>query len=92
MAPELPALAHQMLYRLKNDDLIIRTRDQEIDRLREQLEQSNRQTRRLMGGLGLIVLALVLAPAGLPRDASLVSWLMGFAGLVLIGMSWFDRG
>ncbi len=92
MAPELPALAHQMLYRLKNDELVIRTRDQEIQRLREQLERSNRQTRRLMGGLGLIVLALVLAPAGLPSDASLISWLMGFAGLVLIGMSWFDRG
>lgn len=92
MAPELPALAHQMLYRLKNDDLVIRTRDQEIERLRRQIETSARQTRRLTGGIGLIVLALVLAPAGLPGDASLVSWLLGFAGLVLIGMSWFDRG
>jgi ubiquinone biosynthesis protein len=92
MAPELPTLAHQMLYRLKNDELILRTRDQEIAALRDQLDSSARQTRRLVAGLGLIMLALVLAPAGLPQDASLVSWLLGFGGLVLIGMNWLGKG
>jgi ubiquinone biosynthesis protein len=92
MAPELPGLAHQMLYRMKNDELVLRTRDQEIASLRRQLDTSGRQTRRLVAGLGLIVLALVLAPAGVPADASLVSWLLGFGGVVLIGMNWLGRG
>ena len=92
MAPELPALAHQMLYRLKNDELVLRTRDQEIASLRRQIDSSGRKTRRLVAGLGLIMLALVLAPAGVPADASLVSWLLGFGGVVLIGMNWLGKG
>ena len=91
LAPELPTLAHQMLYRLKNDELVIRTRDREIAALRRQMEASNRRTRRLVGGMGLIALALLLAPAGPVRDLSPVGWLLGLGGLALIGMSWFGR-
>ena len=91
LAPELPTLAHQMLYRLKNDELVIRTRDREIAALRRQMEASNRRTRRLVGGMGLIALALLLAPAGPVRDLSPGGWLLGLGGLALIGMSWFDR-
>ena len=91
LVPELPTLAHQMLYRLKNDELVIRTRDREIAALRRQMAASGRRTRRLVGGLGLVVLALLLAPAGIPGDISPVSWALGLGGLALIAWNWFGR-
>ncbi len=92
LAPELPGLAHQVFYRLKNDELVFRTRDAEIAMLRAEFQASGRKTRRLVAGLGLILLAFVLAPAGLPADASLVSWLLGLSGVVVIGLGWIRKG
>ncbi len=91
LAPELPTLAHQLLYRLKNDELVLRTRDREIAALRRQMEVSGRRTRRLVGGLGLIVLALVLTQAAIPWDTAPASWILGLGGLALIARNWFGR-
>jgi len=92
MAPEVPALAHQLLNRIKNDEMIFRTQDREIQMLREQMQTSARQTRSLVSGIGLIVLAVVLGASASPSSTSLLSWLAGFVGVVLIASSWFRKG
>ena len=91
LAPELPALAHQMLYRMKNDELVVRTRDQEVAKLKQQLEVSASRTRRLIAGIGLILLAAILNPGNHLDSAPLTSWLLGLGGLVLIASNWLRR-
>lgn len=88
LVPEIPALAHQMLYRMKNDALVVQTRDEEVAQLRRQLAASASQTRRLVAGLGLILLAAILNPGNEPGTAPLISWLLGLGGLVLIALNW----
>ena len=91
LAPEMPALAHQLLYRLKNDDVVFRTQDLEIARLKRQLEVSARQTRELIAGIGLFVLAVVLSINSAPGATSLLSWLAGLGGLILVAGSWLRK-
>ncbi len=88
LAPEMPALAHQLLYRLKNDELVFRTRDQEIQQLRQQLVTSGKQTRRLIAGLGLIILGVILANGSDLHNIPLWGWLLGLAGAGLVATSW----
>ena len=92
LAPEIPGMAHQLLHRLKNDELILQTRDREVAALRQQLENSGKQTRRLIAGVSLIMLAAILAP-GLNfqdhADVPLVSWMLGLGGIVLIAINWW---
>lgn len=92
LAPELPTLAHQILHRARNQELIVQTRDQEVHVLAKRLEDSGTKTRRLIAGIGLFLLAAVLSPgisAGGIENASTMSWLLGLAGVVLIAMNWW---
>ncbi len=91
IAPEVPALAHQLLYRIKNDEMIFQTRDQEIKQLRQQLDVSAKQTRSLVSGIGLVVLSFVFNASSDPGATSLLSWVCGFAGVVLIASSWLRK-
>ena len=91
LAPEVPALAHQLLHRIRNDEMVFQTKDQELKKLREHLVASARQTRYLISGIGLVVLAVVLGDMTDPGASSLVSWLAGLAGVVMIARSWMRR-
>lgn len=91
LAPEIPGLTHQLLYRLKNDELVMRTRNEEVALLRNQLELSASKNRRLVAGLGLIVLAAVLTPGNHLESAPLISWLLGLGGVVLIAINWLRK-
>ncbi|MGB5706138.1 MAG: ubiquinone biosynthesis regulatory protein kinase UbiB [Arenicellales bacterium] len=91
VAPEIPGLAYQLLYRLKNDELVMRTRNEDVALLRQQLEISSSKNRRLIAGLGLIVLAAVLAPGNNLESAPLISWLLGLGGVVLIAINWLRK-
>ncbi len=91
LAPELPTLAHQLMNRLRKDELVIRTRDTEIAALRHQVEATSRRTHRLLMGLALVVLAVVLAPGEMPIDAHPVSWLLVGSGLAFVVMGWFGK-
>ncbi len=62
LAPELPGLAHQLMYRLKNDELTVRTRDQEVAALKQQMHIQHKRTRRLLSGFGLSIAALLIWP------------------------------
>ena len=60
LAPELPGLVHQVLYRLKNDELIIQTRDKEIEKLTKQITTGQRRIIRTIVGVGLFVVAVLV--------------------------------
>lgn len=62
LVPELPGLAHQLMYRLKNDELTVRTRDQEVAALKRQMEKQHKRTRRLIVGFGFGFAALLIWP------------------------------
>ena len=62
LAPELPGLAHQLMYKLKNDDLVMQTRDREIEALKNQLKVNNKKTARMILGVGLMIVAVLLVP------------------------------
>ena len=60
LAPEIPALAHQLMYRLKNDELVVQTRDREIEALRKQIARQNNMTVKMVVGMGLLLVSLIL--------------------------------
>lgn len=91
LAPEIPGLTYHLMHRLKNDELIMRTRDDEIAQLRRELQTNARKNRRLFGGLGLVVLAAVLSPGNSLNTDPLISWLLGLGGVVLIAANWLRR-
>ena len=91
LAPEIPGLTYQLMYRLKNDELIMHTRDEEIAQLRREMRTNARKNRRLLGGLGLVVLAAVLSPGNSLNAAPLISWLLGLGGVVLIAANWLRK-
>ena len=92
LAPELPGLTHQLMYRLKNDDLVVHTRDREIQQLKTQLARGQHRTACSVVGVGLLVTA-VLAEAHLDAvDGS--GWIAGVAALIGIGFlarGWLPR-
>ena len=92
LAPELPTLAHQLLYRLKNDELEFRTRDREIRALREQMERQQRQQRYLLCGAGAVIASLLLLPGDVHSSLpDWFPWLLMAAGLVSLGTAFFIK-
>lgn len=91
LAPELPGLTHQLLYKLKNDELIIQTRNREIETLKSQLAVNNRKLISTIVGMGLLTVSVLFMPdrqniSSMP----LHGWVLFFSGLfalltVLIG-------
>ena len=93
LAPELPGLAHQILYRLKNDELIVHTRDREIAELRRQIAAGQRRMARAIVAVGLLLGGLLLLPGG-PLAGNAGAWpsaalLVAGAGALL--SVWFGR-
>ena len=85
LVPEIPGLTHQLMHRLKNDELVLRTRDQEIRRLRAQMAVQHRRTIRLVLGLGLVAVSVAAWPSlGQVAGFSLPAGLLTAAGLLFI--------
>jgi len=62
LAPELPGLTHQLMYKLKNDALTLHTRDREVQALRIQNQIEHKRTTRLVLGFGFGFGALMFLP------------------------------
>ena len=88
LAPELPGLVHQILYRLKNDALIVRTRDQEIADLARRLASGQRRIARSVIGVGLLLAAVLLMNGGFTAAPWLSALLLLAAGGALLS-AWF---
>jgi ubiquinone biosynthesis protein len=80
LAPELPGLAHQLMYKLKNDELTFRTRDSEVEALKQQLAFQHRKTTKIISGIGLIVATLILLPQPLTVTMIPVAGWIGLGG------------
>ncbi len=92
LAPELPGLAHQLLYKLKNDDLTIQTRNREIEILKNQLVINNRKTICTILGIGLLVLSVFFMPDR--QNLSLVpvhGWVLFFTGLFALAAAFTGK-
>ena len=92
LAPELPGLAHQLLYKLKNDDLTIQTRNREIEILKNQLVINNRKTICTILGIGLLVLSVFFMPDR--QNLSLVpvhGWVLFFSGLFALAAAFTGK-
>ncbi|MGI9310962.1 MAG: ubiquinone biosynthesis regulatory protein kinase UbiB [bacterium] len=87
LAPGLPALAHQILHRLKNDELVLRTRDAEIAALTRQVAAGQRRTARFMLALGLLLAAALLADG----EWSGLSALLAAGGIGALLLGWRGR-
>ncbi len=85
LAPELPGLAHQLMYRLKNDELIIRTQDDKIDALKNQMAHQHKRTVKLIIGTGLAVTSLLILPdPGQLDTMPLAGWVLSAVGGFLL--------
>ena len=85
LAPEIPGLTHQLMYRLKNDELVIQTRDREITELKHQVAANHRNTIGAVLGLGLVGISILLLPD--PAEITtmpVAGWLALAAGLLLL--------
>ena len=83
------------MHRLKNDEMIIRTQDREVEKLKNQIAWQHKRTIKIVLGVGLIIIAFIALPD--PQQLSsmpLIGWL-AFAGgmlmLLLAKMSKLDR-
>ena len=75
LAPELPGLAHQVLHRLKNDQLMLHTRDREIAGLRRQIATGQRHIGRVIIAVGLLLGALLVFITGQGPEHAAPPWL-----------------
>lgn len=96
LMPELPLLAHEVLRRIRDDELVIRTHSDEIGRLRREMRAHNR--RLFFGIVGSALVLGATAVAALdgyaPRmlfDAPLVSWMLAAAGAAILVAVWPSR-
>ena len=62
LAPEIPAITHQIMYRIKNEEMIIQTRDREIQKVRKSLALQQRKIMSVILGTGLLVIGVLLLP------------------------------
>ncbi len=86
--PEMPGLMHEVLRKAARDELKIEYRAPQLDALRGQLARQHRsQLMALAGAAGLVAGAVLATVPGLPLAAGLplASWLLGGAGLGLLG-------
>ncbi len=96
LMPELPLLAHEVLRRIRDDELVIRTHSEEIGRLRREMSAHNR--RLFFGIVGSALVLGATAVAALdgyaPRmlfDAPVVSWMLAAAGAAILVAVWPSR-
>ncbi len=87
LAPELPGLTHQLLHKMKNDDMVMQTRDQEIKSLKNQMTVNNKKIIYAVLGMGLVLLSVFFMPDRQRIDlVPIHSWILLFSGLLaLIG-------
>ena len=92
LAPELPGLVHQVMYRLKNDELIVRTRNQEIVELKQQIASGHRRMSQSIIGVGLILAAVLLMSGGSETvNRPWLSILLLLSGAATVLSGWLSR-
>ncbi len=87
LAPELPALSHELLRRARDEDLMIKTQSQQIEQLSKQLNKdSMRQNAILLTGV-LLFASMILSNSHWSYSAQVAQGLQILSVLVL-GIGW----
>ncbi len=93
--PEYPVLVHRFLEQATSGNLQVEWTSKDLQKLRQEVRDSNQRTSGTIVGTGLLISAAVIygldgySPVML-FGAPLLTWLLGIAGLVLIIMNWPD--
>ena len=90
-APELPQLLHQVLYRMKHDELEVRTRESEMQTLADQIARGQRRVVWAVVGVGCLLGGLVLLPLTDPLAWWSRGALFGVATVALLGACFGGR-
>ena len=91
LAPELPRLTHQLMYKLKNEEMIIQTQNKEFKALNHQLQYQNRKNRRLVVGMLMIVFVFFFPDPEKIFSSSIWEGSILLAAMVIILTGIFDR-
>ena len=85
LVPELPGLTHQLLHKMKNDGLVMQTRDREIENLKNQMTINNRKIIYAILGMGLLLLSVFFMPDRQhPGLMPVHGWILLFSGLLAL--------
>jgi len=90
MLPEGPAAAFDLLRKAGQGELSLQWQSAEIENMRRELRAHHRRLLRAVAGSGLLIAAAALLSLGgdaLAHWASVGAWLVGGAGLLLIGVA-----
>lgn len=87
--PQLPGLAHDVLTQAREGRLKIEWRNEELPRLRREVQRQHQRTRRVVAGSVLALSAAVLHGFGAPAGVALAGigvavWVLGGVGVVLL--------
>ena len=94
--PDLPNRAIDVLDRLHDGKIEMENKSKEIHHLREEMKTYNRSTVLAVVGSGFllsssIIYALDNTTHGEFLSLPIVSWLLGFAGMMLLYLSWQEK-
>ncbi len=89
VVPQLPGLAHEVLTQMHEGRLKVEWRNEELPRLRHELQRQHQRTRRVVAGSVLALSAAMLHGFGAPVGVMLAGvgvavWILGGVGLVLL--------
>ncbi len=91
--PELPTLVHDVLHQARSGHLQVRSSEELLEKLRQDIRRNNQRTfSAIIGGSLIISAALLLGLDGYaPRmvgGAPLATWMLGALGAVILLLSW----
>ncbi len=92
LAPEIPAITHQIMYRIKNEEMIVQTRDMEIQKVRKSLASLQRKIMSVILGTGLLVIGVLLLPDR--QDVTtmpLHGWIAMIVGIGFVINGWWGK-
>lgn len=94
--PDLPNRAIDVLDRLYDGKIEMENKSKEIHELRREMQSYNRRTVLAVVGSGFllsssIIYALNNTIHGVFLSVPIVSWLLGYAGMMLLYLSWQDK-
>ena len=94
--PDLPNRALNVLDQLHDGKLEMENKSREIHHLRAEMKRYNRRTILAVVGSGFLLCAAIIYALGNVTHGAfasvpIVSWLLGFVGVMLLCLSWQDK-
>ncbi len=88
LAPELPALSHELMARMRDDNLSIQTQSKQVQELKQQLAKGQARQNYLLLGALLVAASFLIGNSSL-ESAKLLSHLTQLVAAALILVTWW---